>query len=221
MTRIFAFAFLLSGWMIGLAYPAVDLVLRGGAFHHSAVGQTSLYFALFAGSLCFWSAQAIYARAFYAAGNTFTPMAASTLITAISIPVYWFLFHHMGVMGLAIASDCGILVQTLALAWLLHRKGLVPWSGLEYAELGKSLAAAIVSFIALFGVVHFLPPAGSFPRDLLQLACGTTVWLALAWLVLHLTGSSLPHQLISRFRRGDAGVGPAPLEPATQPISKI
>ncbi len=200
VTRIYAFAFLLSGWMIGLAYPAVDLVLRGGAFHHSAVGQTSLYFALFAGSLCFWSAQAIYARAFYAAGNTFTPMAAGTLITAISIPVYWFLFHRMGVMGLAIASDCGIVVQTLALAWLLHRKGLVPWSGLEYAELAKSLAAAIVSFVALFGVVHLLPPAGTFPHDLLQLACGTAVWLAVSWLVLHLTGSKLPQQLIRRFR---------------------
>lgn len=221
VTRIFAFAFLLSGWMIGLAYPAVDLVLRGGSFHHSDVGQTSLYFALFAGSLCFWSAQAIYARAFYAAGNTFTPMAASTLITAASLPIYWFLFHHMGVMGLAIASDCGILVQTMGLAWLLHFKQLVPWSGLEYSELARSLAAAMVSFAVLFGVVHVLPRAGSFPHDLLQLACGTAAWLAVAWLVLRLTGSNLPHQLISRFRRSNAQIGPTVLEPATQPISKI
>src|SRR5487761_1113430 len=122
VTRIYAFAFLLSGWMIGMAYPAVDLVLRGGSFHHSDVGQTALYFTLFAGSLCFCSAQSIYARAFYAAGNTFTPMAASTLITAASIPLYWVLFHRMGVVGLAIASDCGIVVQTLVLAWLLHAR---------------------------------------------------------------------------------------------------
>ena len=99
VTRIYAFAFLLSGWMIGMAYPAVDLVLRGGSLHHRDVGSIALYFTLFAGSLCFWSAQAIYARAFYAAGDTFTPMAASTVITAASIPIYWFLFHHLGVRG--------------------------------------------------------------------------------------------------------------------------
>jgi putative peptidoglycan lipid II flippase len=215
VTRIYAFAFLLSGWMIGMAYPAVDLVLRGGSFHHADVGQTSLYFALFAGSLCFWSAQAIYARAFYAAGNTFTPMAASTLITAASIPMYWFLFHLMGVMGLAIASDCGIVVQTAALAFLLHRNGLVPLRGLEYAELAKSLVAAIVSFGVLFEVVRLLPPSGSFPRDLLQLACGTAVWLFSAWAILLLTRSSLPHQLISRFRSRRAIANPAPLDPAT------
>lgn len=222
VTRIFAFAFLLSAWMIGLAYPAVDFVLRGGSFHRADVGQTALYFTVFAGSLCFWSAQAIYARAFYAAGNTLTPMAASTLIAAASIPLYWFLFHHVGVVGLAIASDCGILIQTLALAWLLHYKKLVAWSGLEYPELAKSLAAAVISFAALFGVVHLLPRAGSFPHDLLQLVCGTAVWLAAAWAVLHLTRSGLPHQLISRFRGRKLEIAPATsLEPETPQPSKI
>ena len=221
VTRIYAFAFLLSGWMIGMAYPAVDLVLRGGSLHHRDVGSIALYFTLFAGSLCFWSAQAIYARAFYAAGDTFTPMAASTVITAASLPIYWFLFHHMGVRGLAIASDCGILVQTMGLAFLLHRKRLVSLSGLEYAEMAKSLAAAIVSFGVLFAVVRLLPPSGTFPRDLLQLACGTTVWLLSAWAVLQLFRSSLPNQLISRFRSRRATAAPTPLDPATQRIAKI
>ncbi len=212
VTRIFAFAFLLSAWMIGLAYPAVDLVLRGGSFHHSDVGQTALYFTLFAGSLCFWSAQAIYARAFYAAGNTFTPMAASTLIAAASIPLYWFLFHRIGVMGLAIASDCGIVVQTLALAWLLHSKRLVSWSGLEYSEMARSLGAAIASFAVLYGVVRVLPRAASFPHDLLQLACGTAAWMGTAWLVLYVTRSTLPRQLTSRFRSRNAVITPTVLE---------
>jgi putative peptidoglycan lipid II flippase len=220
VTRIYAFAFLLSGWMIGMAYPAVDLVLRGGSLHHRDVGSIALYFTLFAGSLCFWSAQAIYARAFYAAGDTFTPMAASTVITAASIPVYWFLFHHMGVRGLAIASDCGILVQTMGLAFLLHGKGLVPLRGLEYAEMAKSLLAAIVSFGVLFAVVRLLPRSGSFPHDLLQLACGTTVWLLSAWAILRLFHSSLPNQLISRFRSRRAA-DPTPLDPAAQRIAKI
>lgn len=208
VTRIFAFAFLLSAWMIGMARPAIDFMLRGGSFHSTDVGPTAVYFTLFAGSLCFWSAQAIYSRAFYAAGNTFTPMVASTLITAISFPLYWFLFHRMGVVGLVIASDCGIILQTVALAWLLHSRQLVRWNGLEYAELARSLVAAVLSFAVLYGVVHLLPPAGMFRHDLLQLGCGTTAWLATAWLVLHFTGSTLPKQLTSRFRGRNAAVLP-------------
>jgi hypothetical protein len=127
----------------------------------------------------------------------------------------------MGVQGLAIASDCGILIQTLGLAFLLDRKSLVPIGGLEYAELAKSLAAAIVSFGVLFAVVRLLPQSGSFPRDLLQLASGTSVWLLSAWAVLRLFHSSLPNQLISRFRSSRAITSPTPLDPATQRIAKI
>jgi len=212
VTRIFAFAFLITAWIVGMAYPAVDLVLRGGAFPHSVVAPIALYFTLFAGSLCFWSAQAIYARAFYAAGNTFTPMAASTLIVAASLPLYWFLFHRLGVPGLAIASDCGILAQTLALAGLLHYKRLVSWSGLEYKELGRSLIAAVFSFAAVDGVVHILPRAGSYPHDLLLLVCGTAAWVAVAWLVLHVVGSALPQELTNRLRRRRTVIVPTPLE---------
>jgi putative peptidoglycan lipid II flippase len=211
VTRIFAFAFLLSAWMIGLAYPAVDLILRGGSLHRAEVGSIALYFVLFAGSLCFWSAQAIYARAFYATGNTFTPMAASTLITIASLPIYWVLFHQFGVVGLAIASDCGIVIQTGALAFLLERNGLVRWNGLEYAELGRSLGASVISFAVLYGVVHLLPAAGTFARDLLVLCCGTAAWFLVAWLVLHITGSSLPKQLMGRFRGRSSAPIPEPM----------
>jgi len=212
VTRIFAFAFLLSAWMIGLARPAVELVLQGGSFHHADVGQTALYFTLFAGSLCFWSAQAIYARAFYATGNTLTPMAASTVITAASIPVYWLLFHHLGVPGLAIASDCGIVIQTLALAALLHSKRLVSWAGLEYGEMARALGAAVVAFAAMYGVMHVLPaPSVFWLRDLLQLTCGSAVWLVTAWVVLHFTGSTLPQQLTRRLHNRKAAV--APMDP--------
>ncbi len=201
VTRIYAFAFLGSAWMIALAAPAVDVILRGGSFHHADVTQTALYFTVFAGSLCFWAAQGIYARAFYATGNTLAPMVASTLITALSIPIYWTLYHSIGVPGLAIASDCGIVIQTMALALMLNRRGMVSLRGLEYPELLRALGAAITSLLALRWFLHLLPASGRFSHDLLQLSTGTVVWLGVAWLFLHLTGSSLPAQLFTRFRK--------------------
>ena len=116
VSRILAVSILLTAFMIAMAFPAVDLLLRGGAFHRADSATMALYFAIFSISLCLWSAQAIYARAFYAAGNTITPMVAGTLVTVASLPVYWSLYQSFGPAGLAIASDIGILIQTLTLA---------------------------------------------------------------------------------------------------------
>src|SRR6185437_4652594 len=131
VSKILAFSILLTGYLIAMAYPAVDVVFRGGKFHRIDSGAMALYFAVFAISLCLWCAQAIYARAFYAAGNTLTPMIAGTIVTACSWPVYWALSHAFGSAGLAIAPDIGILIPTVALAVLLHRRRMVSLAGLE------------------------------------------------------------------------------------------
>lgn len=200
VSRILAFSLLLSAYMIAMALPLVDVLVRGGAFHRADSGTMAGYFAVFSISLFLWSAQALYARAFYAAGNTMTPMIAGTLVTAVSIPVYWTLFHTMGPMGLAIASDIGILLQTLVLAVLLHRRRLVPLSGLEYGEFGRALLASAVSLAALLGLRHgFHTTSRLWELGLLALA--TLVWVGVSWVVLRLSGSSLPDQLWSRLAR--------------------
>ena len=201
ITRIFAFAFLLSAWMVALARPAIDLVLRGGSFRAADVQTTALYFAIFALSLALWSAQAIYARAFYAAGNTLTPMAASTLIAAASVPLYGFFFHRWGGVGLALASDLGITAQTLALALLLHMRGLVRVRELEFAELARAFVASSVAGAAVVLLLRTLPHILGFRGDLLQLVMGSIVWFALCWGLLAVTGSALPQQLLTRLRR--------------------
>jgi putative peptidoglycan lipid II flippase len=97
-----------------------------------------VYFFWFSLSLALWSAQGLYARAFYAAGDTLTPMLAVTIITAASLPIYSLLFHRFGVVGLAFASDIGIGANLLALAFLLHYRRMVSLATLRWDELGKS-----------------------------------------------------------------------------------
>jgi putative peptidoglycan lipid II flippase len=201
VSRILAFSILLTGFLIAMAYPSVDVALRGGAFHRADSGTMALYFSIFSISLCLWSAQAIYARAFYAAGNTLTPMIAGTIVTVISLPVYWALYRFKGPMGLAVASDVGILIQTLTLAVLLHRRRMVSLAGLEYPELARSVVAGAVGYAALVALRH-LAPTTSRLRELALLAVGTAIWVGVSALVLRLTGSGLPGQLMSRFGRG-------------------
>lgn len=212
VTRILAFSFLLSAWMAALAHPATDLIFRGGRFNRADASLTAVFFAIFSISLAFWAAQAIYARAFYAAGNTLTPMLASTIVTVLSLPIYYFLFHSYGVAGLAIASDLGILLQTATLAFLLHRRKMVSLAGLEYAELGRSLFAAALSASILIALGRALIAissgsfsiAGTLSSDLISLSVGTLLWLGVCYLALRLTGSQLPGQLIARFRKRSA-----------------
>lgn len=198
VSRILAFSILLTGFLIAMALPAVDVVFRGGKFHRADSGTMAVYFGVFAISLCLWSAQAIYARAFYAAGNTLTPMIAGTIVTAVSLPIYWSLYKTVGPAGLAIASDIGILIQTLTLAVLLHWRRMVSLGGLEYGELLRSVAAAGVVCAALAAMRHFAPTTSRI-RELELLLAGAVIWVGISGAVLKLTGSALPDQLLSRF----------------------
>jgi putative peptidoglycan lipid II flippase len=199
VSRMLEVGVLLSAWMIGLAPWILDL-FRRGHFTRQDSAETTQYFALFAITLGIWSAQGIYARAFYAAGNARTPLIAGTIITLLSLPVYWGLFHARGVSGLAIASDLGMTAYTVTLAVLLHTKRLVSIAHLQFGELAKSAATAAAAFCAVFALAHFMPLKTTHTRDVLILCAGSLIWAAVAWTMLKVTGSGLPGQFLSRKR---------------------
>ncbi len=199
VSRILSVAFLLAAAMFGLAGPIVDLVYRGGAFGRGDAAQTAMYFATFTLSLPMWASQAIYARAFFAAGETRAPMIGGTVLTVASVPMYWLLHARFGVMGLAWASNLAILAQTVMLAGLAHRRHLVPLFGLDVPELRQSLLAAFVSFAGLYLLDHAMPAATTHLLALGELVVGVAVWGALAWATLHLTGSKMVRELRRRL----------------------
>ncbi len=201
VSRIVAFSLLISSWMIAMAAPAVDFFFRGGLFGRGDARTVALYFAIFTLSLPMWSAQAIYSRAFYAAGNTLTPMLASSAVVLLSLPVYAGLFRALGPPGLAYASDIGITMQAAAFAGLLHRRGMVPLGGLEWRECGRALGAAVGSGAALFALRRALPGTLSRLSELLLLLASAGVWLGLCYGILKFSGSELPGQLAARLRR--------------------
>ncbi len=214
VSRVAALGLLSASGMVALAAPLVELLFLGGRFSSADSRECAAYFAVFSVSMFLWSAQAIYARAFYAAGNTFIPMAAGTVVTLVSWPLYASLYHWHGAMGLAIASDFGIALQTGTIAVLLHQRRMVSLASLDYAELGRCLLAALVSgsgvWLALWGLgglAHRL--FGGYASahlaaqirwtDLIFLALGTFLWLALAKIILEKTGSALPRVMMKRL----------------------
>jgi len=201
VSRIISVSLLFTAAMFALARPGVDLIFRGGSFNRADARLTAVYFATFTVSLALWASQAIYARAFFAAGQTLPPMRAGTIITAISIPMYWLLHQRFGVIGLAWASNLAILIHTVTLAILLHRRRMVSLQGLNRPELAKSLLAAAVSFAGVTLLLHVLPHAASlsYTGDLLALSIGSLASVGLSYGILRLTGSTLPQQILRRL----------------------
>jgi putative peptidoglycan lipid II flippase len=203
--RIAAAALLVSSFMMSAALPLIDLLYRRGHFSFSDSRETAAYFFWFSLSLVFWSAQALYARGFYASGDTLTPMIASSVITAASIPLYAALLHKLSTVGLTIASDIGIAANCLAMALLLHRRKLVSLTQLKWGEIGKAALTATGAGLISYEIVHAMMVNNSRVGDLKALALGGITWAAAVAAGLWLTGSSLPGDLRRRKPRAAEG----------------
>jgi putative peptidoglycan lipid II flippase len=199
--RVSAASLLATAWMMAAALPLIDLVYRRGRFNFTDTRTTAVYFFWFSLSLVLWSAQGLYARAFYAAGDTLTPMTAVSIVTVVSLPLYSILFHSFGVVGLAWASDTGIGVNLVVLALLLHRKKFVPLGGLRWDELGKAALVAVIAGIVSVKVASLVPLSSvraSRIADLMQLALASVTWAAAVLAGLWLLRSELPRDLRRR-----------------------
>ncbi len=203
VSRVASLGLLAASIMVALGRPAIDLVFTGGHFSTANANLCAVYFAVFSLSLFLWSAQAIYSRAFYAAGNTFVPMVAGTIVTAVSLPIYNALFHWQGAVGLAIASDIGIAMQTLSIAILLHKRRMVSLASLDFREMGRcllaSLAAGVAVWFAVWGwsaLLHYIHGSTIAYQtrwaDLEIVLAGLALWLVAAKWTLEKTGSALP-----------------------------
>lgn len=164
-------AIVFAAGLIALANPVAGVLLVRGKFTVVDLDPTTGYLVVFAAAVPLWVLQGLLARAFYAAGNTWRPMLAGTVVTVVSLPIYAFAWHHHGATGLALASGAGILLHTLSVAVLLPR--LLP-------ELRGGAAALVV---ALVRAVVLVAVAGAAAWGTARLAAHVTHPGGLGWLV--------------------------------------
>jgi putative peptidoglycan lipid II flippase len=189
--RMVAAALLVSSFMAVAALPLIDLVYRRGHLHFSDSQTTAVYFFWFSLSLAFWSAQGLYARAFYAAGNTLTPMIASSAITLASLPLYSALYRNYSAVGLVAASDLGIAANCLVIAFLLSQRNLVPFRGLAWKEIGKALLISILAGALSLRIALLVDLSGSRVADLKTLGLIGVTWMGAVACGLWITKSKL------------------------------
>ena len=195
-----------AGW------PAIDLVFTGGRFSAADARECAVYFAVFSVSMFLWSAQAIYARAFYAAGNTFVPMVASTVVTVVSLPIYYVALST-GTEPRAwrspptSASRCKPSPSPCCCTSAAWSR----WPAWTIAEMGRCLLAAVAGGAAawllawglgsLFGHLPgiALLHHAHYYADAAILIAGIVLWTVLAKWVLEKAGSALPRVAMRRL----------------------
>jgi putative peptidoglycan lipid II flippase len=206
VSRVAGLGLLAASGMIALGKPLIELIFVGGHFSEADAGLCAVYFTIFSMTLFLWGAQSIYARAFFAAGKTLEPAIAGTIITIVSVPFYATFYHTWGVMGLAVASNLGITLQTVTIALMLHQKHMVSLASLDYAELGRCLLAGLISGSVVGGAVwglgrtHLpLPFHQGRAMDAAILVVGSLLWMIVTKWTLEKSGSALPRVAMQRL----------------------
>lgn len=141
---------------VGLALPITRVAFQRGAFTASDSTFVAGLLAIYGLSIPLWAAHQVYTRAFYAQRRMWLPVGVGTVTTVVAVPAYLVAADRLGATGIAVVSVATMAVYTLAMAVWWHR-------GAEDgrpvgASLGRSVAAAVPSGLAAFGVVAYLDP---------------------------------------------------------------
>ncbi|GAC1353189.1 MAG: hypothetical protein NVSMB1_24030 [Polyangiales bacterium] len=167
-----------SAAMVARAAPLVSLLFHRGAFDAPQVAPTALYVAVFAVAIPLWAMQGIVSRAFYAAGDTLTPMLGGTAVVLLTVPIYWFAHRALGIVGLVIASDLGILFHTALLVFLLpQRIHHCDRTALIVGVL-RAVVVGVIGASSVMATLRYLPldALGDRPRQWCRLLVGSMLF---------------------------------------------
>jgi putative peptidoglycan lipid II flippase len=205
----------ISALTIAQSLPLVNLVFSHTRLHGADIQATAGTLGLFSVGMFAWSAQYILARGFYATHDTLTPAVVGTLTTGLSLPLYWWLFHHWQYLGLALASSLGIIAYAVVLFVLLNRRTQNKQKGKLVLLFAKVTAASAVVGLACHELAVRLENAMAWQKIpetllLLTLVTGTGIILLIILLKL-LRVSELDRylrQAVSVIFRRPGGISP-------------
>ena len=122
--------------LIVLARPIVRLLFEHGKFSSVDTGEVGYALACLAPGLIAFSVVNILARAFYALGDTQTPMKISSVCLGLNVVFTLWLIGPLGQGGLGIANTMSAILNVWLLFYALRRK-------LKYLALGPLFRSAL------------------------------------------------------------------------------
>lgn len=130
----------LSLWMIVISKPTIALIFQQGQFSPADTQHTARLLQILLVVVFCWGFQQILGRGFYARQDTVTPAVLGTVVTLLSLPLYYFLTLRLHALGVAVASVTSVALYTAALSfWWRYRCGPATFAGL-----GRDLLKLVV-----------------------------------------------------------------------------
>src|SRR5207302_3586731 len=120
--------------LVVLAEPIIRLLFEHGKFNAGSTQRASFALACLAPGLIAFSMVNILARAFYALGDTQTPMKISISCLAINLVLAFFLIGRYEAGGLGVANTLSAILNVGLLLYALRRQ----LAKLELADLRHS-----------------------------------------------------------------------------------
>ena len=151
--------------------------------------------------------QQLYSRAFFARGDTKSPMRYALISVAMNIGLGVVLFNLVGVKGIAAATAVSSWINVAQMAWGLSRKGHYNPSLQTWSRVTRILAASVAMGLALAAASHWRPLIEA-PLAALGLTGHVVGAKEAALLLTVLVGGALYPPLVFLF----GGVTPAELK---------
>ena len=138
-----------SALIIVLRHEVVRILFERGQFDAAATSLTA-YVLLFLlmGAFAF-AAQTVVVRGYYAIQNTLFPAVFGTLAVLLSIPMYIYGMHLMGVGGLALAISLSAIFQVTLLYMLWNKRSQNEGSSWVYAAYARMIALGAILGLCL------------------------------------------------------------------------
>jgi putative peptidoglycan lipid II flippase len=171
--------------LIALQTPITRLLFQRGQFGPAETAATAWALGWYAVGLAGFAATRIVAQAFYAVGDSRTPVRVALAAVGVNVIVAVALMLPMGHGGLALASSVGGYVNLGLLLWAFRRR-VAPLGGREMAmSLARTAGAslAVAGWCALAARAWPAPPTPASDAAWLTVAIGggcVVFWVASA-----------------------------------------
>ncbi len=145
VAAVTALSLVAAGLLWALALPVVAFLFQYGKFTAGDAARTAEALRPLAWAIPAWGAQQVLARAFYATGDTWRPMATTTVVLVAAIPLYAVAGNagQHALVGLCLAGTVGMWLQAAGLVLLARRR-----FGFDLTDFGRQLLRAALACAA-------------------------------------------------------------------------
>ncbi len=147
-------------------------------FSAEGVARAAAVLLGYAPAVWAFSLNHVLTRAFYALGDTRSPMRVSLLMVGVNLALNAALIWPLREAGLAWSTSLCATVQCLWLARLLHTRGCAPLDRITLSGAGRIALATVVLVLACLAAGALLPEARTWSAHALRLATLTATGAA-------------------------------------------